>query len=289
MAIRTITQQDVKAVYKQRPAEVKKYDYGLMLVVGGSEFYSGAPALSALAGWRAGVDMVYVIAPKRAADIIASFTPILAAYPVDGDYLGSQHLSLLLARALAAKEVARENASVVIGGGLGRTEETLQMVSQFLEQVEIPVVVDADAIHAVAKNKQSIMDKPFVLTPNTFEFALLTGREVRELPHEKRIEVVREEAKKLHTTIVLKAKTDIISNGEGVLLVEAGSPYLSIGGTGDTLAGIIGALLARKVDIMAAAAVGAYINSAAGELAGRKRKDSMIATDVIEEITNVIA
>src|SRR3989344_877200 len=201
MAIRTITQQDVKAVYKQRPAEVKKYDYGLMLVVGGSEFYSGAPALSALAGWRAGVDMVYVIAPKRAADIIASFTPILAAYPVDGDYLGSQHLSLLLARALAAKE----------------------------------------------------------------------------------------EAKKLHTTIVLKAKTDIISNGEGVLLVEAGSPYLSIGGTGDTLAGIIGALLARKVDIMAAAAGGAYINSAAGELAGRKRKDSMIATDVIEEITNVIA
>ena len=82
-----VTPSILKQIYRERPADVKKYDYGLLLIIGGSEFYSGAPALSAMAAFRAGVDMARIVAPKRAADIIASFSPTLAAYPLEGKWL----------------------------------------------------------------------------------------------------------------------------------------------------------------------------------------------------------
>lgn len=284
-----VTKTIVKEVYPARPEEVKKYDYGLMLVIGGGEFYTGAPALSGLAGFRAGADMVRIIAPKRAADIIASFSPVLAALPLDNTHLLKEHLATLLQRATSAKEVAHGKAAVVIGGGLGRSEETLDTVLEFLRQVELPCVIDADALHAVAKDPGVLSEKPFVITPNTFEFQLVTGKEVRSLPEEKRIEVVQEEAARLQTTILLKLKADIISNGQETLLNETGSPYLSIGGTGDTLAGITGALLAKGISPMIAAGVAAYINGKAGEIAAKTKKDSLIATDVIDAIPGVIS
>ena len=126
------------------------------------------------------------------------------------------------------------------------------------------------------------------MTPNTYEFTLLTGKQIRELSEKERIEVVQAEAARLETTILLKAGVDIISNGSEVILGTAGSPYLSIGGTGDTLAGIIGALLTRGLSPLDAAAAGAFINGKAGEIAARKFKDALVATDVIDAIPEVI-
>lgn len=285
----TISKDILKEIYTPRPKEAKKYDFGLVLVIGGGEFYTGAPALSGLAAFRAGADMVRVIAPKRAADIIASFSPALAALPLDSTHLLKEHLATLLSRAEAAKDVAHGKASVVIGGGLGRTEETQDTVLEFLRQVVLPVVIDADALHAVAKDPSVLAGKPFVLTPNSFEFQLVTGRDVRSLPHERRITAVQEEALRLQTTILVKLNTDIISDGSETLLNETGNPYLTIGGTGDTLAGIAGALLARGVSSLKAAAAAAYINGKAGEIAAKDKGESLIATDLLETIAQVVA
>lgn len=279
----------LKEIYTPRPSEVKKYDYGLLFVIGGSDFYSGSPALSSLAAFQAGVDMVRVIAPKRAADIIASFSPTLAAYPLPSSYLQQQDLATLLQMTSSGKEVAHGNVAVVIGGGAGRTEETLQTILDFLSQTDIPVVIDADAIHAVAKNPDVLSGKPFLITPNTFEFSLLCGKEVRELPQEQRVLLVQEEAKRLKTTILLKVKTDIISDGQEVLLNETGSPYMSKGGMGDTLAGIAGALLARGVSPLRAAAAASYINGKAGEISAAKLKESVSALDLVDAIKQVIS
>lgn len=284
----TVTKDILKELYPQRPAEVKKYDYGLMIVIGGGEFYSGSPALASLAGFRAGLDMVRVIAPKRAADIIASFSPILAAFPLEGSHLLKEHLAALISMTESAKDVARGNVSVVIGGGMGRSAETQETIVEFLSQINVPVVIDADAIHAVAKKLDILAGKPFLVTPNTYEFTLLGGKEVRPLPLEQRIQEVQENAAKLGTTILLKVKTDIISNGKEVFLNETGSPYMSIGGAGDTLAGIAGALLARGMNTMAAGAGAAYINGKAGEFAAKKFKESLVATDLIDAIPEVI-
>ncbi|MDO8633330.1 MAG: NAD(P)H-hydrate dehydratase [Candidatus Wildermuthbacteria bacterium] len=283
-----VTKDILKELYPTRPPEVKKYDYGLMLVIGGGDFYTGSPALVSLAGFRAGVDMVRLIAPKRAADIIASFTPVLAAFPLEGTHLTLNNLAALIAMTEGAKDVSHGKVSVVIGGGLGRSEETQNAIIEYLSNINIPVVIDADAIHAVAKKPDVLKGKPFLITPNTYELQLLGARDLRQLEDEERIKEVMSAAANLGTTILAKAKVDIISNGTDVLLNEAGSPYLSIGGAGDTMAGIAGALLARGVSPLQAAAGAAYINGKAGELAAKKFGESLIATDIIDFIADAI-
>jgi len=283
-----VTKEVLKNIYKERPFEARKYDYGLLLVVGGSEFYSGSPALSALSAFRAGADMVRIIAPKRAADIIASFTPNLAAYPLKGERLTNEHLATLLTLTEAAKANARGKAAVVIGGGTGRTEETQKAIFEYLSQVSIPTVIDADAIHAIGKNPGIISGKPFLITPHTYEFFVLTNREIYQLPEEEKIKAVQEEANRLQTTILLKGPTDIISNGKEVALNKTGSPLMTVGGMGDTLAGIAGALMARGISPFEAGQAAALINGLAGELAGKKFGESVMATDLIEAIPEVL-
>jgi len=283
-----VTKNIVKNIYKERPKDSKKYDFGLLIVIGGSDFYSGSPALSALAAFKSGVDMVRMIAPKRAADIIASFSPNLAAYPLEGNWLERKHLATLISMTESAKAVSYGKTAVVIGGGMGRTEETQNAILEYLEEVSVPVVIDADAIHALGKKPGIISGKPFLVTPHTYEFFVLTGKEIYKLSDEEKIKAVQEEAARLQTTILLKGAIDIISDGKEVALNKTGTPLMIVGGTGDTLAGVAGALVARRIDPFTAAQAAAFINGLAGEFAGKKLGESMTATDLIEEIPNVL-
>lgn len=283
-----VTKEILKKIYKERPPESKKYDFGLLIVIGGSDFYSGSPALAALAAFRAGVDMVRIIAPKRAADIIASFSPDLAAYPLEGKWLERKHLPILIEMTESAKEVSHGKTAVVIGGGIGRSEETQKVIQEYLARISLPVVVDADAIHAVSKKPGIISGKPFLITPHTYEFFILTGREVYKLPEEEKIKAVQEEAARLKITILLKGRTDIISDGKEVALNKTGGPFLTVGGTGDTLAGICGALLARGINAFETAQAAAFINGLAGEIAFKKLGEGLVATDLINSIPEVI-
>jgi len=285
-----VTKNILKKIYKIRPKGkyFRKYDFGLLLVIGGGEFYSGSPALAAMAAFKAGVDMVRIIAPKRAADIIASFSPNLAAYPLEGKWLEKNHLSTLLVLTKSAEDVSRGNVAVVIGGGMGRTEETQETILEYLSQISIPAVIDADAIHALAKNPEIISGKPFLITPHSFEFFVLTKKEIYQLPFEEKIKAVKEESERFKTTILLKEKPDIISDGKKIALNKAGNPYMSVGGTGDTLAGICGALLARGVDPFTAAQAGTYINGKAGELVAKRQKEGLLATELIKAIPEVL-
>jgi len=266
----------------------RKYDFGLVLVIGGGEFYTGSPALSAMAAFQAGCDMTIVFSPKRAADIVASFSPDLAAFPLEGDHLEEKHLPTLLAQTEAAKAVSRGNVAVVIGGGAGRSEETQKTIFDYLSQIDIPAVIDASAIHAIGERPEMIKGKPFLITPHTFEFFVLTKREIYQLSYEEKVKAVQEEAARLETTIFLKEKPDIISDGKEVALNRSGSPYMSVGGTGDVLAGVCGALLSRGISPFLAAQAAAYINGRAGEKAAEKFKEGLLATSVISEIASVL-
>lgn len=284
-----VTKTILKSIYKSRPSDAKKYDFGLLLVIGGSEFYSGSPALAAMAAFKSGVDMVRIIAPKRAADIIASFSPNLATYPLEGKWLMKNHLTTLLTLTESARAVAKGKAAVVIGGGMGRTKETQEAILEYLSQVQLPVVIDADAVHALSKNPEIISAKNFLITPHSYEFFVLTEKEIGELSDEEKIKLVKQEANRLQTTILLKGKIDIISDGKEVALNKTGSSLLTVGGTGDTLAGVAGALIARGINIFEAGCAAAYINGLAGELAGKKLGESVTATDLIEAIPEVIS
>ena len=289
MAEIKITKDILKNIYKTRSPDVRKYDFGLLLVIGGSEFYSGSPALNALAAFRSGVDMVRIIAPQRAADIIASFSPNLAARPLEGNWLEKKHLPTLIEMTEGARAASQGKTAVVIGGGLGRTPETQEVVIEYLSQVSVPAVIDADAIYAAAKKPAIFKGKNFLFTPHGYEFFVLTGKEVMGKSDVEKIKIVKEQASRLQTTILLKGKTDIISNGKEVALNKSGSAYQTKGGCGDTLAGICGALLARGIDSFTCAQAAAYINGKAGEIASQSKKEGLLATDLIEAIPEVLS
>ncbi len=286
--MKEIDEKILEKIYKPRSLNSRKYDFGLLVVIGGSDFYSGSPALSALSAFQAGVDMVRIIAPQRAADIVASFDPILAVYPLEGKRLGKEHLSILLSMVESAKIVSRGNTAVLLGGGIGRSEETQEVVLDFLSQISVPIVIDADAIYAVKNKKEILKEKECLITPHYYEFFSLTDREVYNLPLEEKIKAVQEEAARLGTVIVLKGEVDIISDGKETAISRIGSPYLTVGGCGDTLAGIAGALVARKVSLFDSAAGAAYINSSAGVLAAKDLKESVTAMDLVKKINKII-
>ena len=280
----------LKNIFKKRDIEAKKYDHGLLVVIGGSEFYSGPPALSALSAFRAGVDMVRIIAPKRSANIIASFQPDLAAFPLEGNYLNKDNLPSVLSIIEGAKISAPKKTAIVIGGGLGRSPETQKVIIDLLSKIDIPCVIDADGIYALVKNKKVISGKPFLITPHSYEFYILTGKKVANLSLKEKIKLVKEQADLLKTTILLKGSTDIIASfdSQKSLLFKGGTPFMTVGGTGDVLAGIAGALLARGIKPLNAGYASAIINGYAGKLAGKKFGESLMATDLIKEIPNVL-
>jgi NAD(P)H-hydrate epimerase len=286
-----IKPEHIQELFKEREKNryYIKYELGLLLILGGSEFYSGSPALNALAAFRSGIGMVRIFAPKRAADIIASFSPNLVAFPLESARFEKQNIPVLLENVISAKEVAFGNVALVLGGGLGRSLETQEAVCDFLSQIDIPVVVDADGIWAISKKIDQFKGRNFLITPHGYEFYVLTGRKMdQEMSLQEKAKIVKEEAKRLGMTILFKGYPDIISDGEKIYLNYTGSPYMAVGGTGDTLAGICGALLARKVSTLMSAIAGAYLNGKAGELAAEKFRDGLLATDVIKFIPAAI-
>jgi len=268
----------LRKIFKERANEAKKGDFGKLLVVGGSKLYHGSPAFNALAAYRSGVDLVFILAPERAANIIASYSPDLITYPLSGDLITMEHVKTILS-------FAEKSDALVIGGGMGRERETLDAIKEILIKVTIPCVIDADAIYAVAENKE-ILKKNFILTPHRFEFKVLSGITIEDMEEAKII--VKKVAKKLNSTILLKGPIDIISDGYRVAINETGNPYMTKGGTGDTLAGICGSLLAQGKDAFLAACCAAYINGKAGDIVAKKKREALLASDIIDAIPEVL-
>jgi ADP-dependent NAD(P)H-hydrate dehydratase / NAD(P)H-hydrate epimerase len=281
----------IKKLYPPRSREAHKYDFGFLLIIGGGEFYTGSPALAGLAAFRSGVDMVQILAPERAANIIAGFSPNLATYPLKGERLTKDNLNTLFTLTEAMKAVSSQKQAVLIGGGLGRSPETKEVVLEYLEKTDFKVVIDADAIHALADLPQEkwshIGRTRFLFTPHSYEFFILTGKKVEGLSLGEKMEIVRKEAEK-RGTILLKGNEDIISDGREVVLNKTGSVYLTVGGTGDSLAGIAAGFLAQGIDPFLAAQGAAFINGSAGEVAGREKGPGVLASDLIEAIPKVI-
>ncbi len=278
----------LRKIYKPRSPKSHKYDFGYLLIIGGSYIYSGSPALSAMAALRAGVDLTMVVAPKRAAETVSSFSPNLIAYSLEGDKISKKHLPDLFFLTEVAQKVSSNKTACLIGGGMGRDEETQKTIINYLIETDAPTVIDADAIWAVSKKMSILKDKKFILTPHQYEFYILSGTDVMGFDLKRKIKAVKEFANKFKVVVLLKGNPDIISNGNEVLLNKTGCPEMTVGGTGDTLAGICGCFLAQGTDPFFAASAAAYINGAAGEKIKKKLGVSLLATDLIKEIPNVI-
>ena len=270
-------------IYPPRPDWVHKGNYGSVLVVCGSKFYSGSATLAAVSALRSGADLVTVVAPQRAADVASYTLPDLITYPLRGDYLSSTHVNEIM-------DVAhvRKINSVVLGCGLGRAGVTLAAIRKLITKFTVPMVLDADALLALSQKPEVGENKHFVLTPHAGELTTLLAGEAVGVEFEKRMEQAKRVAKKYKSAVLLKGHIDIITDGEMAVTNNSGSVQMTKGGFGDTLAGVVGALLARGVGLFESAHFGAYINGAAGAMAAKEFGEGVAATDIFEYIPQVI-
>jgi NAD(P)H-hydrate epimerase len=273
---------DVLLAVKPRPTEAHKGDFGRLLIVGGSETFSGAPALVALAALRTGVDLAYVAAPEKTAYAISTMTPDLITLKLEGKHLNVGNIPALKAY------IEMANA-IVLGPGLGLHPETKEAVKLLVDAIDAskkPLLLDADGLKAFAEFKRKI-NASLVLTPHAGEYTMLTGKKLPESLSEK-IAEVQKTAAELNAVILLKGPVDIIAYEKCFKLNFTGNPGMTVGGTGDVLSGIVGALLAQGADPFEAAVAGAFVNGAAGDLVAEEKGYHMVSTDLLQWIPKVL-
>ena len=273
---------DVGLVVKPRAAEAHKGDFGRLLVIGGSEVYSGAPAYVALAALRTGVDLAYVVAPERTAYAISAYSPNLITVKLPGTHLNS-------ANASAIEPFLNVATAVAIGPGLGLHEETKKAVKALIASVEKarkPLLLDADGLKAFGEFKRRL-EVPVVFTPHAGEYNALVGH-FPPADLEEKVEDVQRSAQEIGGVLLLKGNVDVISDGKRVKLNFTGNPGMTVGGTGDVLSGIVAAFLSQGAEALEAAVAGAFVNGACGDFVQREKGYHMVATDLIDWIPRVI-
>lgn len=253
-----------------RPSDAHKGDFGRVLVVGGGP-YTGAPALTAQAALRAGADLATVLAPESVADEIQGYSENLIVDSLAGTAIGLGHVETVL-------EAAKTRDVVVFGPGLGDAPETRTVVGEFLDSYSGRVVLDADAIEAVRETDTAAS---VICTPHRGEFVALGGT-----AGETRDEWAAEAASlagEMDVTTLLKGPHDVITDGEMTRINRTGNPGMTVGGTGDVLAGVTGTMFAT-LDPVPAASLGAYLTGTAGDLAAGERDGGLLASDLLSTL-----
>jgi len=261
---------------KKRDLSSHKGNNGTVLVIGGSEDYSGAPTLAALSAFKSGVDLVYVASPRSVAPTIRSYSPDLIVKTLSDDFIVEEDVDKIL-------ELSNKADSIVIGCGMDRNEETAVALNEMVEEIKKPILFDADALKLLDVGLIKKIETDVVFTPHSAEFKALFGLDVpKDLKN--KINTISEVAHQYRCTVLLKGALDIISNGKKTRLNKTGNPGMTVGGTGDCLAGLTGGLMAKGHNGFEAACLGAYINGRAGDMASKKYEYHFTASDMIKYI-----
>lgn len=272
---------NILSINTLRHSNAHKGDFGRLLVIGGSKTYSGAPTLVSLAALRTGIDIVYTASPEKISLANSSFSPNLITLKLKGKNINSENIETL-------KPYLQKVDAIVLGPGLGNSQKSQEFVNNFIDEIQktkLPLLLDADGLTAFANSKR-ILNNPLVLTPHANEFIKLSRRNLPSNFND-RIKEVKKIAADLNAIVVLKGRIDIISNSKNTKLNYSGNPGMTVGGTGDVLSGIIGGLIAKKIDPFEAAVAGVFANGAAGDFAVDKLGYHIVATDLLDWIPYV--
>ena len=257
---------EILAAVPRRSARDNKYTAGHVLVVGGSRGMTGAPALAARAALRADAGYVTIAAPGDALPVLETLVLEAVKRPLEQTF-----------------DAAAKANAMAVGPGLGRGAEAKAFVRRLLTEVELPAVVDADALFELERAE---WPAPRVLTPHEGELGRLLGRESKEIAAH-RVVAVQEAAERFDAVVVLKGEDSLVAApGRGVLVCALGLPSLSTAGTGDVLTGVTAAFLAKRLEPQRAAAAAC----AAQQLASREAEQrfGLVASDVVEALPKAL-
>jgi NAD(P)H-hydrate epimerase len=283
MAVVGLTQGWVAKRLPERPARAHKGSFGRLLIVAGSLEYAGAALLTGLGAIRAGVGLACLATPEAVGTRLMGLVPELTSMLLVEEAAG------LIAPA-GWRQLATEAGgyqAFVIGPGLGRQPATLRRARNFIGELRLPAVVDADGLTALAEVQRwwQPLRAPLVLTPHVGEFARLMRMAPGESPADddaQRAEAARDAATRWGQIVVLKGAHTVIASPTGDLLrSDIATPALATAGSGDVLAGAIGAFLAAGMDPFEAAGCGVAVHGAAGLLAeDRIGQTGVVARDI---------
>ena len=287
-----IKEQDIIKLFPNRAAECNKGNFGYVALIGGSIEYSGAIRLAAMANaaMRSGAGVASVAAPRSICPIIAEQILEATLIPL------SEDKGRLVFNEDDFEAICRRYDCIAFGMGIAMTNETVKAVRYLLENYDKTLIVDADGLNAMSELDKDLIRNTkarLVLTPHIKEFSRLSGMSVDEIKRVPEGAACRL-ADELGATVLLKGSTTYVAgpseNGsKNVLCTDRGCSGMATAGSGDVLSGILSAICVNADDLVTAAAAGAYINGAAGELAESRHSDvTMTASDTASCIAEII-
>jgi NAD(P)H-hydrate epimerase len=269
----------VHALAPRRETAGTKFTSGHVVVAGGSRGLTGAPCLASEAAMRAGAGYVTALVP-------ASLEPIFEMRLLEVMTRGLPDADgALRANGVDAALASAERAGALVAGpGAGRSDGAFEFLREVAARAPVALLLDADGLnaHAGALDRLAQRSAPTVLTPHAGELGRLLERSSAEIER-RRLRSAREAAQRANAVVVLKGDDTIIAAPDGTAAVNGlSSPALATAGTGDVLSGVIGALLAKRLDPFAAACAGVRRHAAAGRVAAHEHgADGVVASDVI--------
>ncbi len=250
----------------ERQKDSHKGQNGKVAVIGGSVDYTGAPALAAEAALRSGADLVKVLTSAEARDVIRSYSENLIVESYESNYFGEEAVK-------NAERIAGWSDAVLIGPGMSHPGSVA--TKKLAESIDTPMVADADAI---APSSHADFGEA-VFTPHSGEKGEI-GVEYGS---------IRKFVEGKETNVLRKGRKDLIYTPEKIYENEKGHETMTVGGTGDVLSGLVASLIAQGLEPAEAARLGAWVNGMAGERAAQKYGNGALATDLIEEIPDMIS
>lgn len=275
-----LNHQDVLNILPNRADDAHKGDCGKLLLLCGAKGYTGAAYLAAMGALRSGAGLIFLGVPESIYQIEATKLnePVVFPLPDREGKLSEDAIPEILDR------VSRVDA-VLIGPGLGQSEGVFQVVKAVLEHAFCPVVLDADGINVMAAHKDILRGRtrPTILTPHAGEFARLGGRSG------DRRSAAEEMAREIGCIVLLKGHNTVITDGNTTYINPTGNPGMAVGGSGDVLSGIIVSLLGMEISPLKAAACGAWIHGAAGDIcAAEIGQYGMLPTDMVNVLPRLL-
>ena len=280
-----ITQDFVSGLIKPRNEYSHKGDYGRVAVVAGSESYPGAAALCTRAAARTGAGLITLCSIDKVCDTVA-------AKNSETTYVRLESKDGAISAQSAAKILSVDPTAFVIGCGLSKTPGSVSVVKNIISAARRPILLDADGLNSIASDKDVLLCKKseLVITPHPGEMSRLTGKSVAEI-EQNREAVAAEFAKAYDCVTVLKGHETIVAAPSGEICTNTtGNAGMARGGSGDILAGMIGAFLAQGMQAYNAAACGVYLHGLAGDIAAEQYTQyAMLPDDLLNSIPQAFA
>ena len=257
---------------------------GRVLVIAGSIDFHGAAIFAGWGALNSGADLITMVVPECNFEVTRHFAPdfIVRKYP--GEYLTSRAQELIMT-------LAKKADVVIIGPGLGDKPETMRAIKFIVEHLTVPTVLDASAIQVLELLDKMPLKQPLVITPHHAEFEKLTGKpfKINDLADHK-VRVIRTLANDLKINILLKGpEADIIAGDEGQIEQnETGNAGMTVGGSGDVLAGVVAGLIGQGITPFDACSCAAYILGKAGDNLQKMKGYAYTASDLAQEIPYIV-